>query len=71
MRLQYCMVDMNKADSDRIHELCSLIDKEQDREKFLILVHELSQILNKKEARLQSKGPGIRDRNKKSGGRTN
>jgi hypothetical protein len=48
---------MNKADSDRIHELCSLIEKEQDRSKFLILVKELNDILSKKHSRLQNTGP--------------
>jgi hypothetical protein len=46
---------MNKADSDRIHELCSLIAVEQDRQKFLNLVRELNQILGNKEAQLQNK----------------
>jgi hypothetical protein len=45
---------MNKADSDRIHELCSLIAIEQDRHKFLELVKELNRILGKKEARLDN-----------------
>jgi hypothetical protein len=36
---------MNKADSDRIHELCSLIAVERDRHKFLTLVDELNRIL--------------------------
>jgi hypothetical protein len=45
---------MNKAESDRVHELCSLIEKEQDEGKFLALVRELNQILNAKEARLRS-----------------
>jgi hypothetical protein len=45
---------MNKADSDRIHELCSLIAVEQDRNKFLELVKELNHILGKKEARLHN-----------------
>jgi hypothetical protein len=48
---------MNKSDSDRIHELCSLIEKEQDRQKFLILVEELHDILNAKDARLQNQKP--------------
>jgi hypothetical protein len=45
---------MNKQDSDRIHELCSLIEHEQNAEKFIILVKELNQILTGKSARLQS-----------------
>jgi hypothetical protein len=47
---------MNKAESDRVHELCSLIEKEQDQRKFLDLVKELNQILSKKEARLRKDG---------------
>ena len=37
---------MDQANSDRIHELCSLIAVEQDRQKFLGLVEELSRILS-------------------------
>jgi hypothetical protein len=48
---------MKKADSDRIHELCSLIAVEQDRAKFLRLVEELNHILEAKEERLQHKQP--------------
>ena len=45
---------MNKADSDRVHELCSLIAEEQDREKFLDLVRELNRMLSEKDERLRS-----------------
>jgi methylphosphotriester-DNA--protein-cysteine methyltransferase len=45
---------MNKADSDRIHELCSLIEKEQDREKFQELVRELNDILNVEKSRTKT-----------------
>ena len=45
---------MNKADSDRIHELCSLIAVEQDRQKFLQLCEELNRILDVKRERLQN-----------------
>ncbi len=45
---------MNKADSDRIHELCSLIAVEQDRQKFLQLCEELNRILPVKRERLQN-----------------
>jgi hypothetical protein len=44
---------MNKADSDRILELCSLIAVEQDRHKFLGLVSELNRLLAEKDVRLQ------------------
>jgi hypothetical protein len=46
---------MNKAESDRIHELCSLIAAERDRSKFLTLVEELNKLLSAKERRLQDK----------------
>lgn len=36
---------MNKAQSDRIHELCSRIATEQDHKKFLTLVEELNRVL--------------------------
>jgi hypothetical protein len=49
---------MNKENSDRIHELCSLIELERDRQKFLILVKELNQILKAEDARLQGADPG-------------
>jgi hypothetical protein len=45
---------MNKADSDRIHELCSLIAVEQDRHKFLQLCEELNRVLAVKRERLQN-----------------
>jgi len=48
---------MKKADSDRIHELCSLIAVEQDRQKFLELVEELNRILGAKEERLLQNQP--------------
>ena len=52
---------MNKADSDRIHQLCSLIAVEQDREKFLHLVEELNAILTAKDMRLQDRKPDKQD----------
>jgi len=44
---------MNKADSNRIHELCALIAAEKDRHKFLALVEELNLILASKDERLK------------------
>ncbi len=49
---------MNKAESDRIHELCSLIAVEQDGQKFLQLCEELNRILGVKRERLQNNKPG-------------
>ena len=48
---------MNKSDSDRIHELCSLIAVEQNREKFLQLVEELNRSLSAHETRFQNTTP--------------
>jgi hypothetical protein len=45
---------MNQAESNRIHDLCALIEKEQDREKFLNLVRELNDILSAKDTRLRN-----------------
>lgn len=53
---------MNKAESDRIHELCGLIEKEQDRQKFLALVTELNRILSAKDARLKEHGANSNNR---------
>ncbi len=39
---------MNQADSERIRELCSLIEAEQDPQKFLVLVEELNNLLSAK-----------------------
>jgi hypothetical protein len=48
---------MNKADSDRIQQLCALIAVEQNHQKFLSLVEELNGILSRKDARLQTANP--------------
>jgi hypothetical protein len=44
---------MNRTESDRIHELCSLIAVEQDRRRFLELVAELNRILKLNDQRLK------------------
>jgi hypothetical protein len=49
---------MNKTETDRIHELCSLIAVEQDRHKFLELVGELNRILEANDQRLKSNQVG-------------
>jgi hypothetical protein len=49
---------MNKTESDRIHELCSLIAVEQDRRKFLDLVSELNRILETNDRRLKGNPVG-------------
>jgi hypothetical protein len=45
---------MNKGDSDRIHELCSLIAAEEDRQTLLKLVEELNRLLSRQNGRLQN-----------------
>jgi hypothetical protein len=49
---------MNKGESERIHELCSLIALEPDRNKFLELVGELNRILEANDQRLKSNQVG-------------
>src|SRR5579871_219153 len=44
---------MDKAESDRIHQLCAEIVAEQDRHKFLRLVEELNRILESQQQRLE------------------
>ncbi len=44
---------MDKAESDRIHQLCAKIVAEQDRHKFLRLVEELNRILESQHQRLE------------------
>jgi hypothetical protein len=56
---------MNPADSERIHQLCSLIAVEQDRQKFLALVEELNRILSAQDRHLQDKSPGGPERNQR------
>jgi hypothetical protein len=44
---------MTSPENNRIHELCSLIAVEEDRERFLKLCEELNRILSAKDERLQ------------------
>jgi hypothetical protein len=41
---------MNEATSNRIRELCSLIQVEQDQHRFVKLVQELNRLLSEKDA---------------------
>jgi len=49
---------MDKNNSDRIQQLCSLIAAENDHQKFLALVEELNRILSGRNAPLDSENPG-------------
>ena len=49
---------MNKIDSERIRELCSLIEHEDDPQKFLLLVEELNNLLSGNVAPKKDEGGG-------------
>jgi hypothetical protein len=48
---------MTSPENNRIHELCSLIAVEENRQRFQKLCEELNRILSAKEERLQDKEP--------------
>ncbi|MGC2248570.1 MAG: hypothetical protein WA609_18335 [Terriglobales bacterium] len=58
--LAYCRVTMDKISSDRVRDLCSLIQTEQDQERFLKLIQELNRVLGDDEDRAESDPPGNR-----------
>jgi hypothetical protein len=45
---------MNNTGTDRVEELCSLIAREKEQQRFLTFVEELSQILSSKSPRLEN-----------------
>lgn len=51
---------MDKISSDRVRDLCSLIQTEQDQERFLKLIQELNRVLGDDEDRAKSDPPGNR-----------
>ncbi|MFZ3343000.1 MAG: hypothetical protein WA213_19115 [Terriglobales bacterium] len=58
--MAYCRVTMDKISSDRVRDLCSLIQTEQDQERFLKLIQELNRVLGDDEDRAKSDPPGNR-----------
>jgi hypothetical protein len=52
---------MNKAESERIQDLCSRIAVEQDRNKFLKLCEELNHLLGTRARGPQEDKPGGRE----------
>jgi hypothetical protein len=44
---------MTPDERNRMYELCALIEKEQDRRRFLQLIEELNYLLERKEHRLE------------------
>jgi len=49
---------MKEADKDRIRELCSLIAAEQDRNRLLQFIEELSRLLDAKDERIRGQQIG-------------
>lgn len=54
-------LSMKPDEKERMYQLCAMIEKEQDRDRFLELIKELNDLLERKEHRLES-GPGGDDR---------
>jgi hypothetical protein len=43
---------MNPAERERLYQLCALIEKEKDHGRFLQLINELNELLERKEQQL-------------------
>lgn len=46
---------MKPEERERMYELCALIEKEQDHHRFLELIEELNDLLERKERRMEDK----------------
>lgn len=46
---------MKPEERERMYELCALIEKEKDHHRFLQLINELNELLERKEQSLDSK----------------
>ena len=44
---------MRSEERERMYQLCAMIEKEQDHDRFLQLIRELNQLLERKEHRLE------------------
>jgi len=49
---------MSPEERERMYQLCALIEKERDRYRFLQLIEELNQLLERKERRLEDRIEG-------------
>lgn len=49
------MPSMNSDERERMYELCALIEKENDHHRFLKLIEELNNLLDRQEERLEKK----------------
>jgi len=43
---------MRREESERMYQLCALIEKEKDHHRFLELIRELNELLERKQRRL-------------------
>ena len=48
---------MRPDERERMYQLCALIEKEQDHLRFLQLIEELNELLDRQEQRLEDKPP--------------
>ena len=48
---------MRSEERERMYQLCALIEKEQDHHRFLRLIEELNELLERQERRLEDKPP--------------
>lgn len=46
-------ISMKPDERERMYQLCAMIEKEQDRERFMQLIKELNDLLERKEHRLE------------------
>jgi hypothetical protein len=44
---------MKAEERDRMYQLCTLIEKEKDRQRFIELIQELNKLLERKQDRLE------------------
>jgi hypothetical protein len=51
---------MKPEERERMYQLCAMIEKEQNRERFLELIQELNQLLEQKEHRLGGGAGGLK-----------
>jgi hypothetical protein len=46
---------MKQEERERMYQLCALIEKEKDHARFLQLINELNELLERKEQQLESR----------------
>ena len=51
------MVPMKTDERERMYQLCALIEKEKDHYRFLKLIEELNELLERQERQLEEKPP--------------